>query len=50
MNKNQERKKVSKQRDQERKRKRQAKEINGFPISALITEEEADKLRKAIRK
>jgi hypothetical protein len=47
--KRQERKEARKQRDQERNKRRQAKEVNGFPMSALISETEADKLRKAVR-
>lgn len=49
MDKKAERKEARKQRDQERKRKRQAKEVNGFPVSALISEDEADRLRQAVR-
>ena len=49
MDKKAERKEARKRRDQERKRRRQAKEVNGFPVSALISEEKADKLRKVVR-
>jgi hypothetical protein len=50
MNKKLDRKETHKERDQERNRRRQAKEVNGFPISSLISEEEADKLHKAVRR
>jgi hypothetical protein len=46
----QQRKETCKQRDQERRKNRRTKETNSFPMSAVISEEEADKLRKAVRK
>lgn len=46
----QQRKETRKKREQERRKSRRTKETNGFPMTALISEEEADKLRKAVRK
>lgn len=48
--KHQQRKEARKQRDTERRQGRRNKETYGFTMDLLITPEDADKLRKAVRK